>query len=159
MAEILFRGKSVVSGEWITGLPCFWINNHTWHRKTLHCKMITAVSPTDDYAKGYAVSTDTVGQFTGAQDCTGKKIFAGDIIKIGGTHGCGAMGVVRIGEYSILPGDEPFNLGAWVDWFYEPDGVYGMRRQELLFWIKEHNIEVCGNIHDNPEMLERKNER
>lgn len=149
MIEKLFRGKRAETKEWVYGIPAKFRNVHVAVRDVI----IPEIDGEHVMLECCVVLPDTVGQFTGLTDVNGNRIFEGDIIKVGNPYGCGAMGVVHIGEYSILPGDTPYNFGAWVKWFYEPDNVYGMRRQELLFWVKEHRMAICGNVHDNPELL------
>ena len=82
---------------------------------------------------------DTVGQFTGLTDKNGKKIFEGDIIK---------------GKFS--------NYAIWAD-EAERAFVYGksykggyknLMSDYLLKSSCPNGIEIIGNIHDNPELLE-----
>ena len=83
------------------------------------------------------IDADTVGQYTGLTDNNGTKIFEGDIVKYGDTvhnvvfeqrNGTAYFGLV----YSTL---ETLSFGHYQD-------------------LKQ--IEVIGNIHDNPELLEVK---
>ena len=80
------------------------------------------------------IDADTVGQYTGLTDKNGTKIFEGDIVKYGDTvhnvvfeqrNGTAYFGLV----YSTL---ETLSFGYYQD-------------------LKQ--IEVIGNIHDNPELL------
>ena len=81
-----------------------------------------------------AVNPETVGQYTGLTDKNGTKIFEGDIVKYGDTvhnvvfeqrNGTAYFGLV----YSTL---ETLSFGYYQD-------------------LKQ--IEVIGNIYDNPELL------
>lgn len=85
----------------------------------------------DDY-EVYMIEVDpeTVGQYTGRKDIKGNKIYTDDIVKSGEEIGL----VVFDKEY----------LGYFVN-FEEQEPLYDVY------------IEKIGNIHDNPELLERKN--
>ncbi len=83
MREILFRGKTVKTDEWvygslITGKVCSTIVNE--HGKVL-------------------VKSETVGQYTNKDDVTGKKIFEGDLVKILNFERIGIRGVAREVEW------------------------------------------------------------
>ena len=131
MREILFRGKSVYTDKWITG---YYIGTGT------------IVKHGDEQ---YSVDPETVGQFTGLTDKNGKKIFEGDILSGTNPDGSIILGVVRFGE---CESGGSYHVGFSLDWF----GKYyaGWLRCDLGFWIKFREIEVIGNIHDNPELLE-----
>ena len=77
-----------------------------------------------------------VEQHTGLKDKNGKEIYEGDIVS---KHNSDLKGVVKQVED-----------GQWaIYWDNVPDGYY------VLF--KYSNLcEVVGNIHENPELLERK---
>jgi hypothetical protein len=81
----------------------------------------------------HAVDPDTVGQYTGMKDKNDERIFEGDILRIVLTDG---------------HEDGPI---VWSDidaryHFESPDGCsYG-----ICEW---NDLEVIGNVHDNPELL------
>lgn len=68
--EILFRGKTKKSGEWVYG------NYEYYHKPEKH---LISNSYTDET---YGVILETIGQFTGITDNNGIKIFEGDILHI-----------------------------------------------------------------------------
>ena len=129
MREILFRGKDKITGEWIVS-DC--ISHIELTQGTRH---ILLRKVTNYYTTYEEVKKETVGQFTGLYDKNGTRIYEGDIVKYGD---------------NILPVVfEQRNGTAYFGLVYSnietlPFGHY----QDLL------QIEVIGNIHDNPELLE-----
>ncbi len=132
MREILFRGKRVDNGEWVYG-SFLDLDKHI--------------------GKGYIVTVDnllytvipeTVGQYTGLTDKNGKRIFEGDIVLFEDEspanyeyHDCTEM---RCG--SIEYGD---------NCFYITDRI-AVEMEDLIYDGKL-DIEVIGNVHDNPALI------
>lgn len=82
--------------------------------------------------KNIEVDFETVGQYTGLTDKNGKKIFEGDIV-------------------SITDINEKF-ICVWEKHNFE----YEFQSKTMSFGIcgvHKDEIEVIGNIHDNPELL------
>ena len=139
MREYLFRGKATnrdpnhiyrtnyKNGDWVYGLVSDFENYRGF-----------SVMTNTDGVSDIDVDKNTIGQYTGLIDRNGKKIFEGDIVK---TKTC------RLCE---------------VYWFYSPN-MSGWDLKPVEFknpapttydLFKSDNLEVVGNIYDNPELLE-----
>lgn len=81
------------------------------------------------------IDADTVGQYTNMLDKNGRKIFEGDIIDFLYRSDNDDYGIV---QYDV---DE-------TEFGFEYDNIY-----RSLGNFYPENIEVIGNIHDNPELL------
>lgn len=142
MREILFRGKSIIRGEWIYG----YLNQHRGNiRYDCDCEPIAdgcyyindwqAKIDTGMYGQDYKVDPSTIGQFTGLTDRNVVKIFEGDIVRYGDT-------IHRV-VFEQRNGTAYFGL-VYAACETLPFGHYQDLKQ----------IEVIGNIYDNPELLE-----
>ena len=135
MRDIKFRGKSLRAGKWSK-----WIYGSLDCTKYTYkeCRMVAYDDPIQYW---HTVDKETVGQYTGLKDKNGKEIYEGDIIFIKGeTKLLDIKGKV---EYSNTFAQFIItNTGSIVN-ETEPLGDY-----------EEENIEVIGNIYDNPELLE-----
>ena len=137
MREILFRGKTY-NGEWIYG-DVVQFPTHG---------IVRIVEQEPSY-KDAEVDSETVGQYTGLTDKSGKKIFEGDILSI-------AQKGNGIGDYFYPPLKYPSNaIVKWdkCSWMWE---IIAEQRYYLTFpdaWC-HFECKIIGNIHDNPELLE-----
>ena len=86
------------------------------------------------------IDADTVGQYTGLTDKNGTKIFEGDIIDFLYRSGYDDYGIVQ------YDADET-EFGFVYNSIYE-----GLGRH-----YQSKDIEVIGNIYDNPELLKGEN--
>ena len=135
MREILFRGKSLETKEWLEG---FYLKSPEFDNDGL------AVITTETPRKANYVYKETVGQYTGLTDKNGKKIFEGDIVLFEDEspsnyeyHDCTEM---RCG--AIEYGDNCFYITNRI----------AVEMEDLIYYGKL-DVEVIGNIHDNPELL------
>ena len=126
--EILFRGKRK-NGQWVYG----------------SLVVSEDINPAIYYevGKGVAKQLDwcyvipaTIGQYTGLKDKNRKKIFEGDVVT-----GQNCRFVVKYDERQA----EFVAVNSTL-----PKG-FGLPMSQT--WINETNKVICGNIHDNPELM------
>lgn len=130
MRDFLFRGKRIDNGEWVEG--------RAFAESIIPKGQMFYVNPKtnkidDRDITCFRVIPESKGQFTGLNDVNGQKIFEGDIVKISGD---------LKGVYVCI----------WEDNNFE----YEFNTKEMSFSIAcvhSDDIEVIGNIHDNPELL------
>ena len=125
--EVIFRGKRTDNGEWIEGslLGIDWCDKPSTY----------SIAPNTPVSVFYSVIPETVGQFTGLTDKNGTKIFEGDIV-------------------SLVKHDSLIYKVVYVPCRYELVNSKGVNCFVLDIY-KSENIEVIGNIHDNPELLQK----
>lgn len=149
MREILFRGKRVDNGAWITDSKTYiedadgiWLEQY--NEETGH--------------EVLKVQRETVGQYTGLTDKNGKKIFEGDILKII-TAVKGDWIIDENGHYKepkredcgIVQEDKKtsgYKLKVYHNGKYKRIAKYDIAH------ICYYDAKVIGNIYDNPELLE-----
>lgn len=141
MRTIKYRGKTK-NGEWLYGdllqvanevfiAPSDgdWFDFIPWSRNNVfHLP-----------AAKYAVIPETVGQFTGLLDKNDKEIYEGDIIK-----------AENVSHYVRYIEDQAMFVANIIS--KNPLMDYCSIFQT---WIDEYNKVVIGNIHDNPELLNK----
>lgn len=123
MEKILFKGKQSDNKEWI-----IW--------KTEQCLERT----------GICVDHETI--------CLGiecrkdnKYVFEGDVIKYLSDD---KIGVVKFGKYrSPTDGLETEHYGFYIDWISD----FGILRKDIGFWMNHEDVEIIGNIFDNPKII------
>lgn len=164
MREILFRGKRKDNdNEWVYGLPCYNIYKEL------------CIQPTDELPC-CVILPETVGQYTGLTDQYGKKIFEGDIVKC--KHDWQNQGrTMDTDEVAFLEQKIRGAYGKYIDktlgeffrWryhyfrnyvveYYVLNGGWRVRNGSCFHsltqtYITNRDLEVIGNIHDNPELL------
>ena len=143
MREILFRGKRLDNGEWVEGFYCKYKFSNVVPIAERHYIMPMWVNSLIE------VDPETAGQFTGLYDKNGKQIFENDIVKFKEAERftedeepCESpnittgKGVVKYKDGAFYP--RPYRWDCGDHWYSH--GIF--------------DVEVIGNIHDNPELLE-----
>lgn len=151
MREIKCRGKRIDNGKWVEGYYCK-------HIKRQLCPMGDKLKEDDVehiiFFDGFAdwnmpqelrstyILPETVGQYTGMKDKNGTEIYEGDVLIINGIRRNNFFD-----DFFFAIGKVIWNNG----WFVEcarVAGVYTVLNDGCI------NVEVIGNIHDNPELME-----
>lgn len=154
MREIEFRAKRPDNNEWVYG---YYVQGLDFENKPINSSIvrnITTINPVDKTIKQdiYEVDINTLGQYTGLKDKNDTKVFESDIIRM----------------HYFFDNYDPSSLGA----FEDEAEIIGVVKCDLidgfyvetvddhsrcyLQWIEEptEELEVLGNIYDNPEWLE-----
>lgn len=127
--EILFKAKRIDNGEWVEG-------------DLLHtrCDDIVLISDYKDHA--FRCDANTICQYTGLTDKNSRKIWENDVLVE--KH----KGIVTVKYHAVFDLEE----GAWM--LETKSGArYGIGA------VNQRNYEVIGNIFDNPDLLEVRNEQ
>ena len=131
MREILFRGKA--NDKWIYGYFIQALDMDNTPKKSCIIENMSNFSVVDGKLKQdyYAVSLETIGQYTGLTDKNGTKIFEGDIVKVN---------------------------NKYIDIVIYASGCFCMDRQIINYeftYQDSKSLEVIGNIYDNPGLVEK----
>lgn len=154
MREIIFRGKRVDNDEWVYGFLICMNYIDVWEQKVCYDGQEEIKYCT---TKSYQVKSETVSQFTDLTDKNGKKIFEGDIIKAYFQPKNFKNPPYAIG--SVIFENGTFKVVVHVS---KNSTVYNVfEKEDTAAYSIEHNfldryyvLEVIGNIHDNPELLQ-----
>ena len=135
--EILFRGKRIDNNEWVYGN--LLQSEKNTHGETI-CHIVTRFA-FDNNCRQYEVDPETVGQYIGLKDKSGKRIFEGDFIK--------CSGGLRLEFYPdsgvVVYNVDSFSMRAKTEsgdpWHFSINFSDGTE------------IEILGHIHENSELL------
>ena len=155
MREILFRGKAV---NLHNGSKDFVFGQYVQNRDG---KMIYSDTWEDGIQKHYVIE-GTVGQYTGLTDKNGTKIFEGDIFKFPDEifesyyTSCGTeYNSWEAENYGVVGFCEDLGRFDFVDYKFNENAVEADLHEnhviEFCYFVSD--LEVIGNIHDNPELL------
>lgn len=146
MREILFRGKREDVGEWVCGYYA-----HLPSAAGAVDIIYVPASDPDDSNHTVFVDPETIGQFTGLTDKNGVKIFEGDILS---------------SDRYPYTSDGKRNYFAEVVWFDNcpafglytfkapKSSVRGISEGSEFIEDDLSDMEIIGNIYDNPELIE-----
>lgn len=134
MREILFRAKDYRTGQWVYGIyfknPVSRFNEGAYYPQ-----IIPEIHGVHDTIERCSIVEDTLGQYTGLIDKNGVKIFEGDIVL-----------------KRTYQGKKPFPV-AYHDGMFHCGWGGGSSTATHGYTLADKQIEVIGNVYDNPELL------
>lgn len=131
--EMLFRGKHIHAMDSNEHLNGRWVKGYLSDKDYIH----------DEHLEGeFLIDEYTICQYTGLTDKNGKKIWENDIVFVTDEEGCSGQIDTGVGEIDFLG-------GCWYISGNVQNGLYDIDRC--------FQVEVIGNIYDNPELLEEEN--
>lgn len=156
MMEVLFRGQTRKFGEKVNmageKLPGNWVYGGAFQGDGDFSIIYGWKNPDNEVldVNKHVVYSETLGQYTGAKDKHGNKIFEGDIL-----HGyfedcCEDCGYTEFYIYVEYRADHKHGCGFFLIDPMCPDDI------NILDTATAVEYEVIGNIHDIPEFLGEK---
>ena len=158
MREILFRGKDKNDGTWFEG---FFVKQGDDAYLFTEGQVNRGIGTNGwlNCCQMYSVIPETIEQYTGLKDKNGQRIFEGDVVRWTSentyltsnyvydrrAYGYGSVLIVT----ALKSG---FTLRPIKD--NAPDiPNANCKLDNYTFWNHHNQLEVIGNIHDNPELL------
>jgi uncharacterized phage protein (TIGR01671 family) len=131
--EILFKAKTIKDGKWVEGL--LWKKKYNSHNIYISC-----FPDKDDHEEVYCVDANTICQYTGLTDKNGNKIWENDVVECKNNKSHFQSQIEWDKSYCgfILQDSDTSAVGLDA---ITKGGIY-------------KDVQVIGNIFDNPELLE-----
>ena len=131
--EIKFRGKRVDNGEWIDGSLVIDKNGG--------CQIIDYADHVRDCYTWHEVLPESVGQYTGLKDRSGKEIYEGDIVQYSNSMENGKA-IVKYQSCTFV-----------FDWFEQNTSSPSIIAESMSYFQCSAELEIIGNTIDNPELI------
>lgn len=153
MHDFIVHAKRLDNGEWVEGNLFVPDKPDT---PTQICIGTNIVRIT------YDVDPSTIGQYTGLTDKNGTRIFEGDIFEfddeVWESHytSCGTeYDSCEIKNYGVVGFDEDRSCFDFVQYKFNENSVEAdlHENHDIEFAEFVSELEVIGNIHDNPELI------
>lgn len=133
---IQYRAKRLDNGNWIYGFPLTnKLGTYIIFEKNVHECTLYRYLEIEQYSR---VNPDTLGQYTNQ-----KYIYEGDIVKFK------YFNTQYIGKVVFNDKTSGFEI-----WYNNVVGAYGEEATHKINFAMVTEIEVIGNIYENPELLQ-----
>ena len=165
MREILFRAKRIDDSEWVEGYYAMMgKENLIRHYIVQNCALTGLFEDPEDnmYFNDVEIDPETLCQYTGLKDKNEKRIFEGDIFVFddevweSAYTSCGieydSCDVKNYGAVGYCDYSASFDFTKYK---YNENSVEAdLHENNTLDFVEfVSELEVCGNIFDNPELL------
>lgn len=149
--EILFRAKHIHAMDINEYLNGTWVHGYLSDKNYINDKRLDGE---------FLVDKNTICQYTGLTDKNGKKIWENDILMCHGNQDDLVKAV--FGEFNVIEVESEEVIDSVIGWHYEVIPTDELSKCEPFCYsmpltdtyIKLNEMEVVGNIFDNPELLE-----
>lgn len=150
--EILFRAKHIHAMDSNEHLNGIWVHGYLSDKNYINDKRLEGE---------FLVDKNTICQYTGLTDKNGKKIWENDILMCHGNQDNLVKAV--FGEFNVIEVENEEVIDSVIGWHYEVIPTDELSKCEPFCYsmpltdtyIKLNEMEVVGNIFDNPELLEK----
>ncbi|MEC3772228.1 YopX family protein [Bacillus velezensis] len=144
MREVKFRGMGI-NGEWYCGN----LSIIKQRIKSMGIDPGSYISNKAGVPFAYSVRQETVGKFTGLKDKNGREIYEGDIVR---NHRDNSNELLEV----LWQEEVAEHASDGIYWTKEVPGFRFKRIKRGLttVFVAHVDLEVIGNIHQNPELLE-----
>ncbi len=151
MREIKFRGLTE-NDKWIVGYFTAY-DDRTY---------IKSIDRDQRFGCGIDVKPESVGQFTGSFDKSGKEIYEGDIVRVPADHYRMFLAAGPDGDAELSQSQPHFLINWLTDAAsfmairIRDISLFGMDSRGLYLRIIGNEAEIIGNMHENPDLLENR---
>lgn len=157
--EILFKAKRIDNGEWVEGFYCIKKPYCFDDRIISSLRTIIITEHSSTGTVSFEVNPDTICQYTGLTDKNDNKIWENDVLMFHSNKN--DLAKACYGEFYVIDVETLEKIDSVIGWHYEVIETDTISKCEPFNipmpltndYIETCELEVIGNIFDNPELL------